>query len=304
MQEIKNILICGLGAVGSIYADKIQSINDFELRILVDKDRFERYKNNPLIFNGKILDLNYILPEDKFFKADLIIISTKYNGLDSAIRNIENFVYDDTIIISLLNGITSEKIIASKYGYEKILYSYFIGHSAVRKDRTVTQDGVNTIVFGSPDNNKNIIKVKSFFDKAGINYNIPDDIIYSMWLKFMLNVSSNQLSAVLRYTFGEMYNNEKCMNFIKSVMEEVKSIAKAEGVRNPDNMTDDAIAALKTMAPEGKTSMLQDIESNRHTEVDMFAGVVIELGKKHGIQTPYNVVLKNLIEIIHNEKNI
>ena len=292
MKEIKNILICGLGAIGSIYVAKIK-----DARVLVDKDRLERYKKNPTCFNGELLSPDYILPDDKSFVADLIIIATKFDGFGQAVENIKNFVGENTVILSLLNGVTSEKLLIDKYGADKVLYSYFIGHSAVRVGRHITQDGVNTIVFGSPDDNKNIERVKSYFDKNGINYDIPDDIIHSMWLKYMLNVSSNQTTALLGYTFGQMLNNERCMSFVKNVMKEVQTIAKAEGVKNTETMVDEALLSLNKMCPEGKTSMLQDVEAGRKTEVDIFAGVMIKLGKKHNIDVPYNKVLKELIEI-------
>ena len=116
MKEIKNVIICGIGAVGSIYADKIQNYDAESLRVLVDKDRYERYIKNPIVFNGRELNFNYVLPDDTNFKADLIIIATKFDGLNDVIKNIKNFVQNDTVILSLLNGVTSEKIIAEVYG--------------------------------------------------------------------------------------------------------------------------------------------------------------------------------------------
>ena len=136
MRDIKNVLICGIGAVGSIYADKIQNYDPQSLRVLVDEERYRKYIKNPIVFNGRELNFNYILPDDKNFKADLIIIATKYDGLKDVINSIKNFVYDDTVILSLLNGVTSEKIIAETYGRDKLLYSYFIGHSTVRTGRS------------------------------------------------------------------------------------------------------------------------------------------------------------------------
>lgn len=306
MKDIKNVLVCGIGAVGSIYADKIQNFDADSLRVLVDKNRLEKYSENPIIFNGKELHFNYILPDDTGFKADLIIIATKYDGLDDVIKNMENFVQDDTVILALLNGVTSERIIAETYGRDKLLYSYFIGHSAIRTGRNVIHDNVNTIVYGSEnsDDYENVQRVKDYFDRAGINYRIPEDIMHSLWLKFMLNVAANQTTAILRMTFGEMLQNKKCMDFAVNVMKEVQAIAKAEGVRNTDIMVDETIEHLHTMIPEGKTSMLQDVEEGRKTEVDMFAGTVISLGKKHGIQTPYNKILKELIEIIHENQDL
>lgn len=305
MKEIKKVILCGLGAIGTIYADKLEKFDAENFKVLVDEARIERYKTNPIKFNGRQLNFDYILPSQEGFKADLIILATKFAGLKDAIKNIKNFVKEDTVILSLLNGVTSEDIIADVYGKDKMLYSYFIGHSSVRCGNSVTHDDVNTIVFGAENNlGENVVAVKNFFDKVGINYKIPDDIKRSMWLKFMLNVSANQPTAILRMTFGDMFENTHFMKFAENIMREVQSVAKAEGVLNPETMVDEALKHLKTMTPDGKTSMLQDVEAGRKTEVDMFAGTVIELGKKHGISTPYNKILREMIGIIEEHQDI
>lgn len=305
MKEIKKVILCGLGAIGTIYADKLEKFDAENFKVLVDEARIERYKTNPIKFNGRQLNFDYILPSQEGFKADLIILATKFAGLKDAIKNIKNFVKEDTVILSLLNGVTSEDIIADVYGKDKMLYSYFIGHSSVRCGNSVTHDDVNTIVFGAENNlGENVVAVKNFFDKVGINYKIPDDIKRSMWLKFMLNVSANQPTAILRMTFGEMFENTHFMKFAENIMREVQSVAKAEGVLNTETMVDEALKHLKTMTPDGKTSMLQDVEAGRKTEVDMFAGTVIELGKKHGISTPYNKILREMIGIIEEHQDI
>lgn len=298
MKEIKNVLICGLGAIGSIYADKFQHTSN--LKILVDKNRLMKYKNNPITFNNKFLNLDYILPENNSFKADLIVIATKNDGLAEAVENIKNFVYEDTIILSLLNGITSENIIASKYGIDKVLHSFYIGGSAMRTGRSIVHYGDATINIGSPysQNLSKIEIVKNFFDKSNITYKIPNDIIYAMWSKFMLNVASNQVSAITKMTFGQMCNNSRCIELLVNIMEEVKLIAKAEGIKNTDSMVNEVLSHIRSISPEGKTSMLQDIEAHRKTEVEDFAGTVIKLGKKHNLPTPYNSTLKQLIEVI------
>lgn len=120
----------------------------------------------------------------------------------------------------------------------------------------------------------------------------------------MLNVAANQTTAVLRMTFGELLSNSKAMEFVKNICEEVQQIAKAEGVKGTDTLIDEVIEHLHTMIPEGKTSMLQDVEAGRKTEVDMFAGTIIKLGKNHNIQTPYNKMLKEMLDIIEESHRI
>lgn len=299
MNEIKNILICGIGAIGAIYANQINNYDKNSLKILVDQKRYENYTKTPKTFNGNELKLNYVLPNETNYKADLIIIATKFDGLNNAIKNIENFVKPDTIILSLLNGVTSEDIIAEKYGWENVLLSYFIGSSAMRDGNKIIHDGNGTIVFGSKNQTqKQVIElVKNYFEKVKINYQIPQDMLRAYWLKYMLNVSSNQLSAILNLTFGDMQSNEKSKLMLKNIMAEVVQIAIAEGVKNTETMIDEAFEIFEKMAPQGKTSMLQDIESKRITELEMFATTMINFGKKHSIPTPYNLVIKDLIEI-------
>ena len=302
MKDIEKVLVCGIGAIGSIYANAINEYNSKNLRILVDKKRLENYTQNPKIFNGKPLNFNYILPDATDFKADLIIIATKFDGLNDVIKNMANFVKNDTVIISLLNGVTSEEIISKKYGWKNLPIAYYIGHSAMRNGNNITHDGVGTIVFGINDKTKTseecIERTKKYFDKAKIEYKIPEDMPHAYWLKYMLNVSSNQPSAILRMTFGDMQSNKKFMEFLVKIMKEVQSIAKAEGIKNTDKMIDEALKSFSKMTADGKPSTLQDVEGHRKTEVDMFAGTMIEFGKKHNIPTPYNMVLKDMLEVI------
>ncbi len=289
MGRIVKVIICGLGAVGLTYANKLKDV--CELKILADNARVQRYEQTSPLLNGKPIELDYITPDDSF-EADLIIISTKASGLESAIKYIKNFVGKNTLIISLLNGISSEEEIAQAYGKEKVIPAYFIGHSAVRDGNSVTQDGVGRIVFGKNE------RLEKFFKENKIDYEIPEDIIYSLWLKFTMNIFSNQTSAVLNLTFGEMKRSEKFKEFAKKLIAEVRKIGEASGVKGLENLEKDALFALSQMVDDGKTSMLQDILAGRKTEVDIFAGEIIKRGQMFGIETPYNQTLYDLIKIL------
>ena len=290
---MRKILICGLGAVGLTYAVKFK--NNSELKILVDKERLNRYTQNKPLFNDIVQNFDYILPNNKTFQPDLIIIATKSQGLESAIKNIKNFVHKNTLIISLLNGISSEEKIQEFYPQAKVLKSYFIGHSAVRNGNSVTQDGVGEIIV-----EKNS-KLQNIFEENKINFKMPNDINYSMWLKYTMNLFSNQTSAILNMNFGELKRNDAFKKFAKKIIAEVKLIAEKKGIQNLENLEKDALDFLQKMCDEGKTSMLQDILAGRKTEVDIFAGEIIKLGKLYKIPTPYNQVLYDLIKIVEEK---
>lgn len=310
MIEIKNVIICGLGAIGSIYAAKILTAvmsesKDIDLKILADKERVEKYKSQPTIFNSKEYLFDFITPEFAPYTADLIILATKNNGLHKALDNIKSFVGQNTIIISLLNGIKSEDETAKVYGADKVLLSYYIGHTSTRKGREITHDDVYKTVFGEKDNtvlSQKVESVKNFFEKTKINYEIPEDMDYSRWWKFLVNVGYNQASAVLNASYGDFQTSAKVNNIAIKLMEETVNIAKAEGVKNTENLIPEVLDVIEKMLPNTRTSMLQDVDAKRQTEVDIFAGYVSELGKKHNIPTPYNDMFLEIIKAI-DEKN-
>ena len=297
MAEIKKVLLCGLGAVGLTVACLVQKNVPDCLKVLLDENRLGKLQQKPMKMNGEEKVFDYITPDKKDFVADLVIISTKFDGLDSVLENIKNFVGSNTLILPIINGLKAEEKIAEKYGWEKVLRGYFICHSAERIENEVTQDGIFKIVFGSDDEMKNS-KVARFFETVKIDFEIPVDILYAKWVKFGLNIVVNQCSCLLKMKFGEMQRSEKFIAFAKNILKEVVELAKCEGVQGCENLVDDVIKALFLMSEDGKTSMWQDIEAGKKTELDIFAGTVLELGKKHNVSTPYNQVFYEMIRLL------
>ena len=305
MQEIKNVLLCGLGGVGCVCASRIQDSAFSNLKILVDEKRYDFYKSNPTYFNGKKYEFDYILPECTSFKADLIIIATKDDGLNNAIKNIKNFITEETIIISVLNGIHSENAVAKVYGEKHILISFYIGNSCIREGRNITQDG-NYEFFIGDKNNLNSIKLKilsDFFTKTGIRHKVSNHIMERYWKKFMVNVALNQVCTANNLTFKEVKKKPQLVEQMKKLLAEVKLLAQKENIDNPEKLYSDTIKFLIEDFEDATPSMLQDMRAGRKTEVDIFSGEVIKLGKKHNIQTPENKKIYNFIKNLEEIKN-
>jgi 2-dehydropantoate 2-reductase len=301
MKAIENVVLVGLGAVGAIYATQLHDYDPSCLRVLLSADRLDRYRRQGIILNGKRYDFKYALPHESDVKADLIVIATKSTGLAEAITAIEGFVGEGTIILSLLNGITSEELLAEKYGWEKLLYSFFIGHVSTRVGMEIDHDGEATIMFGAGDNTTltdNVQRVAAFCDRVGIKYQIPPDMIYAMWRKFAINVGFNQASAILRSSYGVFQQHDQVMAVARDLMAEVVALARKMNVSGADEMIETGLQIMYAMPPEGRSSMLQDVEAGRVTEVDLFAGTVTRLGRKHGIPTPLNDLFLRLISAL------
>ncbi|MBR9648387.1 ketopantoate reductase family protein [Clostridium tyrobutyricum] len=305
MKIIKNISVIGMGAIGCAYMSKIHAFNPTVLKVIADNKRIERYKRDGFIINDKRYDFEYITPEEKCEPADLIFISVKSNQLDQAILDIKNHVGKNTIIMSLMNGITSEEIIGKEYGMDKMLYALCIGIDGNHTGNNISFSNLGNITFGEKINKQYSQKVKSvkeLFDRARIPYEIPEDMMHAMWYKFMINVGINQTSAAVRGTYGLFQQIDEAKEFMESAMMEVVRLSQRIGVNLTENDIEQWHKVLDTMAPDSKTSMCQDITYGRKTEVDIFAGTVCKLGEEYRIDTPVNRTLLNIIKILEHTK--
>jgi len=295
---IETVLVAGAGALGSLYGHKfIQNKNTW---FLAEGKRKLKLEKEGIFVNGahyniKCIDSSAV----NTIKPDFILIAVKYNDLTKVIKQILPFITKNTIIASVMNGIDSEEIIRKNIDIAKIILSIPIGMDAVRNNNSTTYTKEGKIVFNKFDSvisDKDIEEVKTLFDQCNISSEIAKDIKYEMWFKFMINTGVNQVSALLNANYGFMQKDSYAKELMDNVMVEVVNIANAEGVNLTNSDIKRWYSILDSLGPEGKTSMCQDMEAGRKTEVEMFSGKMIELGTKYNIDVTINKVLYNLIK--------
>jgi 2-dehydropantoate 2-reductase len=305
VKDIRNVAIIGAGAMGAVYASKFFETPGFSTVLVARGERYDRLKADGLVVNGKRYSIPVVRPDEKVPPANLIIVGLKNHHLPEAVHDLKNIVGDETTIISVMNGLDSEEYLGSVYGMDKILYAIAVGIDALRDANSVTYTIPGKIYFGEADNSRpsaRALRVKEAFDRAGITAEIPTDMMRFLWWKFMINVGVNQASAVMRAPYGVFQNSPEAQALMNTLMEEVIVLAGRVGVNLTERDIEDWSAVLKTLSPKGKTSMLQDIEAGRKTEVECFSGKVVELGKIHGVPTPVNQAVLNIVHVLEQHK--
>lgn len=223
--------------------------------------------------------------------------------MPDAIEASKNQVGDKTIILSLLNGISSEELIGQAFRMDKVLYSVAQGMDAVKVGNRLTYKNVGMICFGaaSPDENSEKVEaVKRFFEKTALPHEVVADMKKRLWSKFMLNVGVNQTSAVFGCDYGVLQNDGTARKTMLAAMEEAMLLSEKENVNLTRADIDYWLRLLAGLSPQGKPSMLQDIEAKRHSEVELFSGTVLALGRKHGLTSPVNQMLYDKIKAIES----
>ena len=298
---IQRIAILGAGGLGAAYGSRFLTGPGFETQFIARGERLERLRRDGLIVNGRFINPPLINPADTNAQtADLIIVALKQHHLADALPDLAPFVGDQTIILSVMNGLDSEAMIGARYGSEKTLFAIALGIDALREGNRIDYSTGGKIFFGEARNevpSAKVLRVKEALGRAGIPNVVPEDMEHVMWRKFMINVGINQASAVLGAPYGIFQTDPGAKAIMKSLMHEAIAVANAEGVALNEADLQGWYDFLNTLSPNGKTSMLQDIEAGRKTEVELFGVKVVELGRKHGIPTPVNQTLSNIIQI-------
>lgn len=291
MKDIKKVTLIGLGAMGVFFAPRISEKLGADFRILADGARKERLERKGVTVNTINYRFPIITPDVAGDPADLVIIAVKGYDLEQAIKDIRNQVGKDTIILSVLNGVESEKQIAAVYGEEHVLYSYMRISIVMKDGKTEFDPHKGSIHFGDLKNDpehysENVLAVKNLFDLCGIDYKVDADMLKGIWFKFMCNVAENMTCAMFGVPFGAFQKSDDANYFRHKAMWEVIHVANKLGIDIGQNEIDRQEHTIGRLPYENKPSTLQDLEAAKHTEVDMFAGTVVRLGKELGVETP------------------
>ena len=293
---LNNIIFAGAGALGALYSHKMAGKGK-NIYFLADGERQKRLESDGLVINNRKFPV-ICTGNDNTIKADLLIVAVKYHDLDSVIDKLQNHVTDETAVISVMNGIDTEEILKSKLTTENIFMTMVLGMDAVRNGNNISFTNEGKMVFGpwSGRSFEYISYLQDFLTECSIPWESPDNMLYQVWFKFMINTGINQVSAVLGADYSVMQNDSHARWLMDETMKEVIEIANAENIPLSENDLEKWYKVLDSLGPDKKTSMCQDILYGRKTEVEMFSGKILELAEKHSINVPFNRILFNLIK--------
>ena len=286
---IRTAALIGAGAVGSFFITGMKEKLGDDLFMIAEGPRYERLKKDGIIVNGESISLNVKRPEEAK-GADIIIVCVKYGSLEDALDNMEIIADDHTIILCPMNGVDSEDIIAARLGRRHIIHSMMVIAAERSGNEIIYNNGVAPCVhYGRVPgycSDEDIEALAGLFEMTGLHNKFHDNIITVMWNKFALNISTNIAQAIIGCNYGA-YKTSRYMNELgQRLCDELLEVARAKGIE----CTFDNQRALRTIGTDNRArfSTLQDLAAKRHTEVDMFCGAIIRMGREAGVATPFN----------------
>ena len=297
MKKIETVAVLGAGALGLMYMEALQDAG-LDAYFLAGEERCNRISESSYTINGKEVRFRACDPRKEELKPDMILLAVKNYHMDEAVALMRPVVTPGAVLISVLNGISSEGVLEEAFPEAEVLYAVALGMDAVKEGTDLSFSSRGKIVMGSKDNSMTgaLQRTAALLGQTSLAYHIPKDIHNALWFKLMINIGINQVSAVTGAPYGLFQNDRELRTLMDGAMLETIAVAKAEGVALTEKDLETWYGILDGLGPEGKTSMLQDIEAGRKTEVNSFAGELIRRAAKHGIPVPVNEALCTIIK--------
>jgi 2-dehydropantoate 2-reductase len=316
--------VFGAGSIGSLFGGILSK--RYDVTLLGRKKHMDEIKKNGLKITGKTNRVFYPKTGTKRGgKYDLIILTVKAYDTKKSMNTLKSIIDSNTIILSLQNGLGNEEIIANSIGLSKgcdgksqrdfpsipgKTEGFSRGNKGVLRGITnhgvifvkpgeIHHSGMGETVIGEIDGKKTerIKKICSMFNNTGIKTKISNDIKKDVWAKTIINSAINPVTAITGLKNGYLLKIPMLTGFMGQVCLEGVRVANKSGVFFDSDVFEETKKTAGLTA-ENKSSMLQDLQNRKKTEIDFINGAIAKTGKMHGIETPLNSMLTVLVKVL------
>ncbi|WP_456328905.1 ketopantoate reductase family protein [Archaeoglobus sp.] len=282
------VQIMGAGALGSLIGALIQ-LAGYEVIFVARGKQLSALKKGLRVSGLKEFELSVYCtaePED----ADITFVTVKAYDTENAAKKLAKV--DAGIVCSLQNGVGNEEILA-KY-CRKVLGGVTTYGANLKDYGHVVYAGEGYTYIGEMDGSisKEGEVVVDVLKNSGIRAEVVEDIEFRIWAKAIVNAAINPITAICRVRNGEVVRNPYLWEVAKATAEEGREVMAKMGYEF------DAVSEVRRVAEmtaENRSSMLQDLERGKRTEVEFINGAIVKKGEEFGIDCATNRTLLNLV---------
>jgi 2-dehydropantoate 2-reductase len=271
------IAILGMGAIGHVVARALDGRAE-----LVKVDR----THAPL--------------RDRETPVDAAIVTTKTPGTAWAAEIAAKVLAPDGVALTIQNGLGNHEILVEHVGPERAAVGViYVGAQLVNGELRAT--GPGKVELGRPGAappRARLDELAELLRAGGMDVTVVDDAWPAVWRKLVTNAAVNPLSALIRRTNAELLADPSTSRVADCLAREVARVATAAGIQIGE---DDAVKQWRAMAAltgANRTSMLQDVEAGRPTEIDAISGAVAREGERRGVAAPLNQAMTLLVSAV------
>ncbi|HEX4920853.1 MAG TPA: 2-dehydropantoate 2-reductase [Candidatus Bathyarchaeia archaeon] len=293
--------IVGAGAVGCFLGSRLQASGQEVLLIHHNKSVVARIRRNGVFVreqSGEISRQQMAVKQSLSTNddPDFVILTVKAFDTDEAARSQLKSVELNTTVLTIQNGLGNTETLRRYLPPRSIIAGSTTEGVTRIAPGVVNYSGTGTTWIGELDGRltQRCSIIQAILVESGLEANVSKNILGVLWLKAIVNSAINPISAIAHANNVELLEAPDLLNACNRVVREGMKIATANGILLPASPTS-VLKRVLTSTAANKSSMLQDIEGGRQTEIRQLNGVLSQAAKKLGLPAPNNLLLTRLI---------
>ncbi len=227
-------------------------------------------------------------------KADVIILATKAWQVREAAEHVRPMVGPGTIAIPLENGMDAPDDLAAILGADHVFGGLCTIVSFIVEPGHIRHAAADpSILFGRLDRqpDERAETLRDAFVAAGVNAQIPRDIVHSMWSKFLFIAPLSGIGSVTRVPVGAWRSLPEARSMAEAALRELIAVARTRGADLSDEAVAITMERYDSLAPDATSSLQRDIADGKPSELDAQLGAVVRMGHEAGVPTPVHQFL-------------
>ncbi|WP_216919500.1 2-dehydropantoate 2-reductase [Synechococcus sp. CCAP 1479/9] len=232
--------------------------------------------------------------------VDVVLLCVKLWDTEAALRQIRPLVGPGTTILSFQNGVLTDQDLREAFGPSRIMGGVSYIAATIERPGVIRRTGpMQKLVFGEFDGSRSprAEELLQACLAGGIDTELSGDILRATWRKFVFLVGLSGTTTTIRKPIGAIRENPQTRAFLLDVLREVVAVGRAHGVDLAEQEAEVALEQLDVIAPDITASMHHDLERGHPLEVRWLSGAVVALGQLHGVPTPLNRAIADILAL-------
>jgi 2-dehydropantoate 2-reductase len=220
--------------------------------------------------------------------VDVVLFTVKLYDVESALALLPPLLGPETVVIPLQNGVESVSTLTAAIGAKHTAGGTVYITAVIAEPGLIRHTVMDSLIFGEIDHSRSprLERFLAACAPANFRSTLSDRIEVDIWSKFVRLSVFSGMTAATRCSIGPIAADPEIFGMLKAALREAHAVARAKGVPVADSIIEDVEKAYSTMAPEAKSSMLQDLERGRRLELPWLSGAIVRLGREIGVDTP------------------
>jgi 2-dehydropantoate 2-reductase len=298
------IAVMGSGGLGGYFGARLARGGQADVHFIARGRHLDAMRSEGLRVEGPeplhIAEVKVTDDPRQIGVVDLVMFCVKLWDTEAALAQIRPLVGANTVVVSFQNGVLKDDCLRAAFAPAQVMGG--VGYVATTIDRpgVIRQTGpMQRLLFGEFDGSRST-RAEKFLAAClagGIKAELSTSITREIWEKYVFLVALSGTTSTMRTTIGPIRENPQTRAFLLDVMREVVAVGRAAGVDLAENYAEIRLELADKVAYDMTSSMHHDLERGNRLEVRWLAGGVVELGRAHGVPTPLNRAIADILAL-------